>query len=116
MMNIVNWNVRGLGGSGKVVAINKMVGETKPFFLGLVEPKHSQLSEHKLAKWWNSRHYDWAYVKTEEGSGGLICIWNKGVLFDGTACNALRGCLVHLVTVAHQMVMICEVYRYTNYL
>ena len=33
-------------------------------------------------------------------------------------CNALRGlrCLVHLVTVAHQMVVICEVYRYTNHL
>ena len=62
--------------------INKLVGATKPFFLGLVETKHTQLSEHKLAKWWSSRNFKWAYVKAKEGSGGLICVWNKSILVD----------------------------------
>ena len=51
MMNVVCWNLCGVGGSGKNVAINKLVGEAKPIFLGLVETKHSLVNENKLAKW-----------------------------------------------------------------
>ena len=37
MLNGVCWNVRGVGGSGKDVAINKLVDDPKPVLLGLVE-------------------------------------------------------------------------------
>ena len=42
-MNVVCWNFHGVGGSGKDVAIKKLVNKSKPIFLGLVETKHSHI-------------------------------------------------------------------------
>ena len=40
-MSCISWNVRGIGGCGKDVAIKKLIGHYNPFFVGLVETKHS---------------------------------------------------------------------------
>lgn len=69
-MNVVCLNVRGVGGFGKDIAINKLVSESKPVFLDLVETKHSLISEHKIAKWWYSRSYGWQRSKQRKGVMG----------------------------------------------
>ena len=57
MMNVVCWNVRGVGSCGNDITNNKLVSESKPIFLGLVETKHSLINDHKIAKWWGSRNF-----------------------------------------------------------
>ena len=77
MMNCVCWNVRGIGGGGKDAAIKKLINDTKPFFLGLVETKHSQVRDSKIKNWWCLGDFKWKDVPAIEGSGGLVCIWSN---------------------------------------
>ena len=87
-MNCVCWNVRGIGGVGKDEAIKRLVCETNPFFLSLVETKHSQVYHTKIKKWWGVRDYKWVDVAAEGGSGGLVCVWSSDLFVD---CNIRSG-------------------------
>ena len=57
LMKMLCWSVRGIGGSGKDSAIKKLVSKVKPIVLGLVETKHSTVSDTKLRNWWGDNDY-----------------------------------------------------------
>ena len=59
VMKFICWNCRGVGGKGKDEAIRNIVMHKKANFVGLVETKHSHLSEVKIRKWWGQREVDW---------------------------------------------------------
>ena len=65
-MSCISWNVRGIGGCGKDVAIKKVIGDYNPFFIGLVETKLSQVNDAKIKKWWNFSDYKWTNVAAME--------------------------------------------------
>ena len=88
-MNCISWNVRGIGGCSKDVAIKKLIREASPFFVGLVETKHYLVSETKIKKLWRIDDYKWVDVKAEEGSGGLVCICST-VLFEDSCIRLGR--------------------------
>lgn len=75
-MNFLVWNVRGIGGLSKSTAIHKLVCKKKPALCGLVETKHSNLDSRRVRKWWFNDGFDWVDVPANEGSGGLVLVWD----------------------------------------
>ena len=51
-MNIISWNVRGLGGGLKFRAIRKLIRDKKCAFLRLMETKCSGLRESIVRRMW----------------------------------------------------------------
>lgn len=76
-MNIISWNVRGIGGSGKFVAIHNLVLKRNPALMGLMEMKHSNLTMQKVRKWWGNGAFSLVDVPAISGSWGLILIWDR---------------------------------------
>ena len=53
------------------------MGDFKPMICGLVESKHSFVTDRLVKKWWGGSDCLWEVVGAIGASGGLICCWNK---------------------------------------
>ena len=73
-MNLISWNIKGLGGDEKQGVIRKFIREKKVFFLGLIETKCSKLKESIIRKIWCDDEYQWAMVHAINMSGGLLYV------------------------------------------
>ena len=51
-MNLLNWNIRGLGENGKSGVIRKLVVDKKVFIMGLLEMKSSNITDQMINKMW----------------------------------------------------------------
>ena len=76
-MNILSWNVRGLGGGRKSRVIKKLVAERKISFMGLMETKCSSIKESMVSRLWSSDEYKWATINATDTRGHLLCIWGE---------------------------------------
>ena len=76
-MNLLSWNVRGVGSAKKSGVVRKIVRENRVLFLGLVETKSSILNEHSIRNFWVDDEFHWAKVDAMNTSGGLLCVWAK---------------------------------------
>ncbi|KAK7268946.1 hypothetical protein RIF29_21657 [Crotalaria pallida] len=76
-MNIIAWNIRGIGGAGKSGAVKKLINSNNPSILGLVETKHSSSKPRRWNSWWRADDLGWEEVLAVNGSGGLILMWNQ---------------------------------------
>lgn len=72
-MNLISWNIRGLGGGCKQGTIKKIVREKKVAFLGLMETKCSAIRKSKVIRVWSDDEFQWAAVDAINTSGGLLC-------------------------------------------
>ena len=76
-MNLISWNIRGLGGGGKIGVLRKFIRDRKVSFLGLVETKCSRIRESLIRKIWCDGEFQWAAMDAISMSGGLLCVWEK---------------------------------------
>jgi len=71
-MKVAAWNVRGIGSQQKKNMVKTLIKDECIDFLGLVEIKHSVLSQRDLMAIWGLQSTEWVHVPAINGSGGLI--------------------------------------------
>lgn len=76
-MNLLFWNVRGLGRGEKCITIRHLISLKKISLLGLVETKHKHSLVRRVRRMWGSDVYDWCEsFASDTSSGGIIAIWD----------------------------------------
>lgn len=78
MFNMIFWNLRGVGGSGKSTVLRNPVLVRNSALMGIVETKHSFLYLRKVRSGWNNDNFGCEDVLESNGSGGLNFVWDKG--------------------------------------
>ena len=77
-MNCLFWNIRGIGKGEKTVSIRSIVKNKNIVFLGLVETKHRKPFKSRVKRLWGNDEYDFCEVfASDNGSGGIIVVWDK---------------------------------------
>jgi endonuclease/exonuclease/phosphatase family protein len=80
-MNILCWNVRGLGKGEKCISIRNLISMHRISLVGLVETKHRRSFSRRVRRMWGNDGYDWCEsLASETHSGGLVGIWDPNIL------------------------------------
>lgn len=87
-MDIISWNVRGLGRSDKRLAVKKLVRRHKVEVLMLQETKISINVARIIHEVWGSQSCGWDWVPS--GGGGLISIWDDKVISGEVVVKSRR--------------------------
>lgn len=99
-MNLLLWNVRGLGRGEKCITIRNLIRMHKVAFLGLVETKHRNSFQSRVRRMWGNDSFDWCEsLASETSSGGLLAIWDPTVFcaaqsYVGDRWIVLEGVMV----------------------
>lgn len=110
MLKIISINIRGMGSVGKIDWLKDICTVESPLFLGLQESKTRAPNEHLIDSFWKSSEFDFASVKSDGRSGGIISVWDKNVfevvhIMEETSCLVTVGrwinkeCLVGFINV-----------------
>lgn len=75
-MNIISWNVRGLGSFEKRREVGNLLREKKHFILCLQESKLSVFDTTVCKAIWGNVNVDFSFQPSMGASGGLITMWD----------------------------------------
>ena len=76
-MNIVSYNVRGLGRKVKWAAVRRLVRKHKVDILCIQETKKEQIDKPMCQALWGDMDVVWEFQPAVNTAGGLLCIWNE---------------------------------------
>lgn len=76
-MQIITWNIRGLGSSVKKRFLSKLIKRRKPSMVCVQETKLEFLDRIAVLKLWGNSDVDFACSSAVGASGGLLTIWCK---------------------------------------
>jgi len=76
-MNIISYNVRGLGRGVKWPAIRRLVKEHHVDLLCLQETKKETVNKNLCQALWGNFDYSWEFYPSAGPAGGILCIWNQ---------------------------------------
>jgi len=68
-MRITTWNIRGWGAEGKKATVKNLIKEERIDLIGLVETKHTEVSQWDIMKCWGRQDAEWVQAPTTSGSG-----------------------------------------------
>lgn len=107
-MNILSYNVRGLGDGAKQRRIRILINSGKFDLCMLQETKRVDIDIRLIWKLWGNEEVQYAVKESTGLSGGLICLWKKNSLnlisqFDGDGFIGLscliEGVVFHFVNI-----------------
>ncbi|XP_022145142.1 uncharacterized protein LOC111014657 [Momordica charantia] len=76
-MNILAWNVRGLGSASKRATIKDTITSLCPDIVILSETKSSSINNKFIKSLWSSISIAWASLDASGASGGIILLWDQ---------------------------------------
>lgn len=76
-MQILSWNIRGLGSRLKKRFASKIIRSKKPDIILFQESKLEKLERGTAIRIWGDAEMDYVIAESEGASGGLITMWNK---------------------------------------
>ena len=76
-MNIISYNVRGLGRGVKWAAIRRMVHNEKIDLLCIQESKKESIDRNMCQALWGDKEIGWEMQPADNTAGGLLCIWSE---------------------------------------
>lgn len=79
-MNLLAWNVRGLGGKEKRRLVKELLRLEWHDLVSLVETKKEIYSREFIKSLWNDRCVEWAGVGSLGASRGILLLWNSKCL------------------------------------
>jgi len=99
MMNILGWNVTGINQPGQSESIHQLVRMFNPVMVGLVDTKHSRLTEEKVKGWWKEGDkVGWIDVPETRSNGekseGMVFAWNERYFTKSRSLTNKRWILV----------------------
>ncbi|KAG4182031.1 hypothetical protein ERO13_A09G018865v2 [Gossypium hirsutum] len=77
-MGIITWNIRGLGSTLKIEAINRVVRLNRVDALFIQETKLESVLVELIRKIWGNDGFDFKYAAAVERSEALLTIWDNG--------------------------------------
>ena len=90
-MNILTYNVRGLGRGVKWSAIRRLVRKHKVDLLCLQETKKQQIDSTMCQSLWGDSDVSWEIQPASNTAGGLLCLWSdKSFKVDRRVDTCLR--------------------------
>ncbi|KAL8458477.1 hypothetical protein ACS0TY_036118 [Phlomoides rotata] len=96
-MNLLSFNVRGLGGDHKKREIRDLIRKERVGFVCIQETKMEVIDKHLCVRLWGEE-CGWAYKGSRGNSGGLLCMWDPGIFYyescfdrDGGGLE-IKGC------------------------
>jgi len=75
-MQLLSWNVRGLGGMEKRREVRLLVAETRPHILCLQETKLPVFHDSVCASLWGISNHAYSFRSSVGASGGLLTMWD----------------------------------------
>jgi len=99
-MNIISYNIRGLGRGVKWSSIRRLVTKYQVDLLCIQETKREQIDRGVCQALWGDTDLNWETQPASNIAGGLLCIWNDKVFKVERRVNG-RG-LILLEGVWHQ--------------
>jgi exonuclease III len=75
-MNIILWNVRGLGTVEKRKEVRNLVRDKGPFILCIQETKLSVCDAMLCASMWGESLHSYSYRPSVGAAGGLLIMWD----------------------------------------
>lgn len=76
-MQIISWNIRGLGSSIKKRFLSKLTKKKRPDLLFVQETKMESVEKIVVQRMWGNPNLEFASSSAVGASGGLLIIWNK---------------------------------------
>ena len=76
-MNILTYNVRGLGRGIKWTAIKRLVTKHKVDLLCLQEMKKQHIEIKLCESMWGDPHVTWGILLATNTTAGLLCLWSE---------------------------------------
>lgn len=76
-MNLLSWNMRGLGAKIKRSTLRRLISKHQPSFIFIQETKLENPDHRTMRTIWNDNDVDWAFSPSQGAAGGLISIWQK---------------------------------------
>lgn len=76
-MNIVSYNVRGLGRGVKWAAVRRLVKKNQVDLLCLQETKKEQIDKTMCQALWGDIEVSWESQPAINTAEGLLCMWNE---------------------------------------
>lgn len=108
-MQIISWNIRGLGSSVKKHFVSKLIKKRKPDLIFIQETKLECIDRFVVQKLRGSGDFDFAFSNATGASGGLLSFWNKSffkadninshryfIVLQGVVNNSFSCCLVNV--------------------
>ena len=77
-MNLMSLNIRGLRDPHKIEWLKRLTRDCKFSFCGLQETRLSDLPGD-IVNWWGCNNFGMDLVESVGKSGGLLCVWDKGL-------------------------------------
>lgn len=78
-MNIISYNIRGLGRGVKLSAVRRLVLKHQADMLCIQETKREQIDKTTCQALWGDSDLSWESQPAINTAGGLLCIWNEKV-------------------------------------
>ena len=79
---VLCWNVRGLNGADRQLAVRSKIEESQCSIICLQETKCEYIDHRFIRKFGPKRFDNFAYSPSVGASGGILVMWNSSV-FDG---------------------------------
>lgn len=77
-MNLLMWNVRGLGKGEKCLTVKNLIRANKINFMGLIETKHRHTIRSRAKTMWGSDDFAFCEsIASETCAGGIATIWDS---------------------------------------
>lgn len=111
-MNVMSWNVRGLGSDDKSSWCRKLKVKNEICCIMLQETQFESLENVKLNRFWGNDDFEFIHVDATGRSGGLISLWNPRVfskesVFSDRNLLVVSGSLKHDGRRAHIVNVYC---------
>jgi exonuclease III len=74
-MNILSWNVRGLGDDGKNTQVYKILEDSRADIICIQETKLSSISRFKVREFLPARYTGYIYQPADGSAGGTLIAW-----------------------------------------
>ena len=78
-MNILSYNIRGLGRGVKWPAIRKLITQNQVDLLCIQETKKEKIERALCQALWGDTTLSWEIYPAINSAGGLLCIWNDSM-------------------------------------
>ena len=76
-MLIVNFNIRGMGGSIKTSYLRRIIGCEGAEFVCIQETKSKMFSDAKCFSLWGNNNIGWLHYEGDNESGSILSMWHK---------------------------------------
>lgn len=109
LMQIISWNIRGLGRHVKKRFLFKLIKKRKPEIVLVQETKLGNIERVMVQRIWGNGNFEFASSNSVGGSGGLLTIWNNEffraqniivhrsfILVEGLINNDFHCCIVNI--------------------